>query len=94
MAIQAFGVVLTLRPGLDVTGNEQGLVGNAGDTASRLNRLEVTAEEALATASFSELQLLCALKGRGLDVRLNGIAFQLGLVLFDVIGKEGIHAVG
>lgn len=92
--IQAFGVVVALRPGLDVAGNEQGLVGDAGDPANRLNRLEVTAEEALAYASFGELQLFCDFQGRGFDVRLDGVTFQFGLVLFDVLDEVGIHAVG
>lgn len=61
--IQAFGVVVALRPGLDVAGNKQGLGGDAGDPAGRFNRLEVIAEEALAYASFGELQLLCDFQG-------------------------------
>lgn len=94
VAIEALGVVVALRPGLNVAGNKQGFVGDAGDSAFGFNRLEVTTEEALAYASFDDLQLLCDFQGRGLDIRLNGIAFQFGLVLLDVIDKVGVHAVG
>jgi len=59
VAIETLGVIVALSPGLNVAGNEQGLVGNAGDSAGGFNRLEVTTEEALAYASFDDLQLLC-----------------------------------
>ncbi|MNG04465.1 hypothetical protein D3C84_875990 [compost metagenome] len=94
VAIEALGVVVTLRPGLDVAGNQQGFVGDAGDPAGGLYHFEPTTEEALADASFGELQLLCDFKGRGLDIRLNSIAFQLGLVLLYLIGKVGVYAIG
>lgn len=91
-SIQALGVVITLRPGLDVTGNEQGFVGDAGDSAFGFNLLQVPAEVALADASFAELQP--DFQGRGLDGRLDSVTFQFGLVLFDVIDKVRVHAVG
>lgn len=46
-----------------MTGNRRGLVGTAADTAGWLNLFEPTTEEALADASFGELQLLCDFQG-------------------------------
>ncbi len=48
MAVEALLIIHALRPGLDVAGNEQGLVGDASDPASRLNFLQVPTEVALA----------------------------------------------
>lgn len=46
VTIQAFGVI-TLTPGLDVAGNQQGFVGDAGDSAGWFNLLDSLMEKAL-----------------------------------------------
>ncbi len=63
VSIQALGVIVALRPGLNVAGNQQGFVGDAGDSAFGFNLLQVPPEVALADASFGELQLLCDFQG-------------------------------
>ena len=77
-----------------MAGNQQGFIGDSGNSTSWLDLLQVCTEKTLATARFDELLLFCGVQGRGLDVRLDCITFQFGLVLLDVISKRWVHSLG